>query len=72
MESTTVATKKKSERREEQLAIRLTEAESKRLAHVVSLFPASTKSTVVRAALLAGLDVVERQGITIAPSKRRR
>lgn len=67
-----MATKRKSERREEHLGIRLTEAEQKRLADVVRLFPTHAKSIVVRAALMAGLDVIERDGITIAPTKARR
>ena len=72
MENETMATKRKADKREEHLGIRLSLAEEKRLAEVVKLFPTYAKSVVVRAALMAGLDVIEREGIKIAPSKPRR
>lgn len=70
-EATDMASKRKSERRDDYLAVRLTDAERKRLQEVVRLFPDHTQAVVVRAALMAGLAVVERDGITIAPKPRR-
>lgn len=64
-----MASKRKGERREAHLGIRLTEAEQKRLNEVAKLFPTMPKSQLVRVALMAGLDAVERDGITLAPVK---
>ncbi len=72
MEAAMPAKKKASERREAMLNIRLTDAEQKRLNDAARLFPAMTKSQLVRVALMAGLDVIEREGITLAPQKPRR
>lgn len=66
------AKKKASERREAHLGIRLTDAEQKRLSDVAKLFPTMPKSQLVRVALMAGLDAIERDGITLAPQKPRR
>lgn len=63
------AKKKASERREAMLTIRLTDAEQRRLNEVAKLFPTLPKSQLVRVALMAGLDAVERDGITLAPMK---
>lgn len=66
-----MATKRADVKRERHLGIRLTDAEAKRLAEVSKLFPDMPKSALVRFALMAGLAVVEREGINVAPKPRR-
>jgi hypothetical protein len=62
------AKKKDSERRETHLGIRLTEKERKHLAKVAKRFPSMGESAVARHALLKGLEVIERDGISLAPT----
>ena len=63
------AKKKKSEVRGTHLGVRLTRDESKHLDEVARLFPAVPKSTLVRLAILRGLDVIRREGISLAPER---
>jgi hypothetical protein len=57
------AKKRASEVRGTHLGLRLTVKERKRLRDVARKFPAIPESAVARLALLAGLDVLERDGI---------
>jgi hypothetical protein len=57
------AKKRASDVRGTHLGIRLTSKERKRLRDVARRFPAIPESAIARIALLAGLDVVERDGI---------
>ncbi len=65
------ATKRASERRENHLGIRLTTQEAKRLRTVGKAYPSLAKSDLARIALLKGLDLIERDGITLPPPKAR-
>lgn len=60
------AKKKTSEVRGTHLGIRLTSKERKRLRDVARRFAGMPESAVARVALLAGLDVLERDGIPAA------
>jgi hypothetical protein len=52
------------------LGIRLTARERRRLREVARRFPAMPESAIARIALLAGLDVVERDGIPAPRDER--
>jgi hypothetical protein len=65
------AKKKKSEIRGTHLGVRLTREEAKHLDEVARLFPAVSRSTLIRLAIVRGLAVIRREGIAIAPERTR-
>lgn len=60
------AKKKASDVRGMHLGIRLTAKERKRLRDVAKKFPAMPESAVARIALLAGLESIEREGVSVS------
>ena len=65
MDTTMAAKKKAIDRRALTLGIRLTEKERARLAKVAKRFATMPESAVARIALMKGLEVLERDGITL-------
>lgn len=60
--------KPESTARTEHLGVRLTTVERARVANVARRFAEDlSESTVVRLALMRGLDLIEREGITLPP-----
>ncbi len=68
MDEMAPAKKKATDRRETHLGIRLTEKERARLAKVAKRFATMPESAVARIALMKGLEVIEREGITLPPT----
>ena len=74
MDETTMATRKKTDEEtlSEQIGLRLTFTERKRLDALAERFPLVGRSGIVRAALLVGLEAIERQpGILIGEKPKR-
>ena len=73
MEPETMATRKKNdENLSEQIGLRLTPAERARLDDLAERFPLVGRSGIVRAALLVGLEAIEKQPAILIGEKPKR
>jgi hypothetical protein len=59
--------RRKKDRRETTLALRLTQEESDRVKEVAQRFPFAPVSAIARVALMKGLAIIEKEGIRLDP-----